>query len=373
MSAPRERTATPGIYRRGGRYQVRVRDASGRGVSRSARTLAEARLLRAQLSQSRAPVDGRLTVAAYADDWLETYRGRRGAPVRPSTLRGYRADLDQHVLPALGRRRLTALGPPDVRALVAGLERKGLSPARIRNVLAPLRCLLATAREDGLIADNPAAGIRLPAARRDDDDQRAKALTPEELQRLIAAVPDGWERLLVRFVAATGLRISETLGLRWSGLDLDGGLVHVREALVKGERGAPKSRYGRRVVPLPAAVVAELRRHRMASAHSLDEHPVFATGRGTPYLAGNLRRRMLQPAAERAGLVDEDGRAWPGFHTLRHTCATRLFLAGASAPQVQRWLGHHSPAFTLATYVHLMPADLPDRETLAALVAASAS
>jgi hypothetical protein len=49
-----------------------------------------------------------------------------------------------------------------------------------------------------------------------------------------------------------------------------------------------------------------------------------------------------------------------GFHTLRHTCATMLFRNGLNAKQVQMWLGHHSPAFTLATYVHLLPDDLPD-------------
>ena len=49
-----------------------------------------------------------------------------------------------------------------------------------------------------------------------------------------------------------------------------------------------------------------------------------------------------------------------GFHTFRHTCATMLFRHGLNAKQVQMWLGHHSPAFTLATYVHLLPDDLPD-------------
>jgi integrase len=47
------------------------------------------------------------------------------------------------------------------------------------------------------------------------------------------------------------------------------------------------------------------------------------------------------------------------FHTLRHTCATRLFELGLNAKQVQVWLGHHSPAFTMATYVHLLSDDLP--------------
>ena len=61
---------------------------------------------------------------------------------------------------------------------------------------------------------------------------------------------------------------------------------------------------------------------------------------------------MFKPAAE------EVGASWAGFHTLRHTCASRLFKAGRNPVQVQRWLGHHSPAFTLSTYAHLMDEDL---------------
>ncbi len=49
---------------------------------------------------------------------------------------------------------------------------------------------------------------------------------------------------------------------------------------------------------------------------------------------------------------------WVGFHAFRHTCATLPFAEGRNAVQVQRWLGHHSPAFTLATYVHLLYGDL---------------
>jgi integrase-like protein len=54
-------------------------------------------------------------------------------------------------------------------------------------------------------------------------------------------------------------------------------------------------------------------------------------------------------------------------NTLRHTCATELFKGGLNAKQVQVWLGHHSPAFTLATYVHLLPEDLPDADFLDSL------
>jgi integrase len=55
---------------------------------------------------------------------------------------------------------------------------------------------------------------------------------------------------------------------------------------------------------------------------------------------------------------------WVGFHTFRHTCASLLFAQGRNAVQVQRWLGHHSAAFTLATYVHLLDGDLGEPLTL---------
>jgi hypothetical protein len=61
-----------------------------------------------------------------------------------------------------------------------------------------------------------------------------------------------------------------------------------------------------------------------------------------------------------AAIEDRAGVPWAGFHTFRHTCATTLFRRGLNAKQVQVWLGHHSPAFTLATYVHFLADDLPD-------------
>jgi integrase len=72
----------------------------------------------------------------------------------------------------------------------------------------------------------------------------------------------------------------------------------------------------------------------------------------------NLRRRVLKPAAEEACV------SWVGFHAFRHTCASMLFAEGRNAVQVQRWLGHHSPAFTLSVYVHLLDGDIGEPLTV---------
>ena len=66
----------------------------------------------------------------------------------------------------------------------------------------------------------------------------------------------------------------------------------------------------------------------------------------------------MRPAARKAGV------GWAGFHTLRHSCATNLFLGGCNAKQVQMWLGHHSAAFTRSTYIYLLQDDLPDAPPL---------
>ena len=75
---------------------------------------------------------------------------------------------------------------------------------------------------------------------------------------------------------------------------------------------------------------------------------MFPTLTGTAMDDGNLRHRTLKPAAEEAGV------GWAGFHTFRHTCASMLIADGRNIVQVSRWLGHHSPSFTLDVYAHLM-------------------
>jgi integrase len=83
-----------------------------------------------------------------------------------------------------------------------------------------------------------------------------------------------------------------------------------------------------------------------------DDGFVFPGRDGGPSDQGSLRRRVLVPAAARAGLTGV------GFHTLRHTCASMLIEFGLSPLRLQRWMGHHSAAFALETYGHLIDGDL---------------
>lgn len=148
-------------------------------------------------------------------------------------------------------------------------------------------------------------------------------------------------------LASTGLRISEAIAPRVMDADLgaDTPKIHVRRAIVDGQLTGPKSRHGRRTIPISRAPPNG---SRPLSPSATTPSCCSWVPRGPRWRPGNLRYRVMIPAAERAGVP------WARFHTLRQTCAAVLMDAGASPLRLQRWIGHHSAAFTLDNYGHLI-------------------
>mgnify|MGYP001413589819 CR=1 FL=1 len=369
MAAPFERTSVPGVYRRGRRYVVMFRDETGRQRKRSAATMAEARTLKAALvadvARGEFVEESRLRFDEYARDWIAGYQGRTTRGIRLRTIEEYRRDLEREAIPYFGRMRLAEIHPRHVKAFAAAIAGRGRAAGTVRNAITPLRALFATAVEEGLVRSNPCTGLRIGGRRAPEADghTQARALSEDELAALLAETPTEW-RLLVEFLGQTGLRISELVALRWSDLDLEARRVHVRRAIVDGVADVPKSAYGIRDVPISRPMAVALLEHRLRSPRSADADPVFTSAAGAQLDPRNLLRRIVKPAAVRAGVP------WAGLHTLRHTCASMLFRRGWNAKQVQMMLGHHSPAFTLSTYVHLIPDDLPEPDFAGRAVAA---
>ena len=403
MAARMESTRHPGIYRRGGRYAVTFRDADGRQRQVSARTLDEARKVKAartaDVARGEFHAASRERLRDFAEAWVERYQGTGRRGFRESTREDYRRLLRDFAFPFFDerrRRRLADVTPADVADFIGWLcdpramadleheqaveraradgksvpnrrrDERPLADATVRNVLNPVRALFATAVREGRVRHNPTVGATLPHRERvrDEDGEEVRALTREQLAAFLAVVHPR-HRAMMRLLAATGLRVSDLLALQWRHLRLDGSepAVRVRRAIARGRVEPPKSRYGRRDVPLDADLVSELRRHRAGSEWPGDEDLVFPSLAGTPLNPENLRRDVIRPAREEAGAP------WAGFHTFRHTCAAMLFERGLNVKQVQRWLGHHSPSFTLDTYVHLLDERLPEPVDLAAELA----
>lgn len=364
MAAPLVKTRTPGVFKRGSRYVFSYR-VNGKQRWESCRTLEEARRAKSarQTDIGRGEFEdrSRLTLHDYANEWVERYHGRGRRGFREDTRDDYRRQLKQYAFRYFPERtRLTEVTPSAVAGFVGWLcdptkqEGRDLADSTIRNVMAPLRACLTTAVREGLVRSNPARDIDLPHRPTvDSDDEDVRVLTTEQLDTFLRVVHPR-HRVFFQLLAATGVRISEAIGLEWRHVELDGSSPHVkvRQRIVRGKVGLPKSRHGRREIPISHDLVRALRQHKTGTEWPREDDPVFPTTTGTVLAPNNVTRRVLKPAAEEAGAP------WAGFHTFRHTCASMLFAEGRNAVQVQRWLGHHSPAFTLATYVHLLDGDI---------------
>jgi integrase len=140
--------------------------------------------------------------------------------------------------------------------------------------------------------------------------------------------------------------------------------LRVRRQDCRGEIGELKSEASRRDVPLSPRLAERLWE---VGADQPGSARVFTSPQGFPLSYGNLRRRVLVPAATASSLD------WVTFHTFRHTCASLLFEAGRDVKQVSAWLGHTDPAFTLRTYVHLMDDGIGDAAFMDDVVCAPAA
>jgi integrase len=356
MATPKmERTRYSGIYKRGGRYVVvwRYRGKQHKSFHGS---LAEAREAKAQRQAGdRRPVS-KVGFEDYFTDWIESYAGRTSRGFSETTRPVYRRPIAKHAVPRWRTWRLADVEPADVRELFGEMHKGGSSTSAIRKLRAALSAMFATAVEDGQLRSNPIRGVRIPSALAENDGldkSKAKALTRTELALLIAALPMEW-RLFFEFLTHTGLRISEATGLTWAHLDLgERPRVKVREQVYQRERRRLKSSQSRRDIPLSPGMAVRLLGLRRDS-YAGEDGPVFASHAGSELMPSNVSRRVLKPAARRVGF------GWVSFHTFRHTCASLLFAAGRNVKQVQEWLGHSDPGFTLRTYVHLMDEGIGD-------------
>jgi integrase len=177
-------------------------------------------------------------------------------------------------------------------------------------------------------------------------------LTPAEVDELAEAI-DPRYRALVYLGAYGGLRLGELLALRHNRINPAGGRVDVDTTLaeVRGKliENPPKTRAGRRSVPIPKVVVEALEKH-LASYPGDPGDYLFTAPEGGPVRAAAWRRRAWAPAVRAAGLDPLRP------HELRHTAVALWIEAGASPNEIRARAGHASVVTVLDRYGHLLPA-----------------
>ena len=313
---------------------VTLSDGTKRRVRARGRTADEAQLLR-DASVARALADepvARETVSEVADRWLAA----RAHALKPSTIHTYRKSLDAYALPTLGSRGIGSVTPLDVQDVVSAV----LARATARNDMraAADRCrrvlsaLFTQAVAWDMVSVNPVD--RVPRVR--PTERERGYWTREEVARFLASARA--ESYYPVFLAAitTGLRLGELLALRWSDVDARGITVRRTYSSDAGVMESPKSAAGRRRVPIPPELRAEL--------GPRSDGLVFPSRSGG-MLTPSCVRRALDRITARAG-----GLPRLKFHDLRRTYASLLASEGHHPSVIQRLLGHASPDLALRVY-----------------------
>ena len=176
--------------------------------------------------------------------------------------------------------------------------------------------------------------------------RRDRFASPEEAEKLIAAVPLGDQALWASAFYA-GLRLGELRALRWSDLDLATVVIRVERSWdAKEGYVEPKSRAGRRTVPIPVVLRDFLVEHRMRQRR--DTGLVFGRTADRPFNPSSVQRRAAS-AWKEAELKPIT------LHECRHTFASLMIAAGVNAKALSSYMGHSSVMITLYRYGHLMP------------------
>jgi integrase len=325
-----------------GRYQARLPDQRTAPHTFTTKADAARWLAAAETDVLRGAYAPQQWTELTVSEWLTTWHEEHSVHKRPGTLARDRSAITRHIVPALGDRPLVELKPVDVQRFVA-LIASEVGPGTTRSIFAVLRSSLNDAVRLEMLARSPARGIRLPALERVE----VTTLRIDELHRLGAAVEAPWRPMV--YVAGTcGLRFAEIVGLRWGRVDLTGGSLTVVETAPQrdSDRAEPKSRAGRRNVPVTSYVAEMLREH--CSVRDADAL-VFTARHGGRIYAPNWHRYVWSPARAAAGFPSLR------FHHFRHSAVPLWISMGANLLQVSRWLGHSSVQITADVYGHLFP------------------
>jgi integrase len=265
----------------------------------------------------------------------------------PTTIAVYLGFFQSLILPDWRDTPIDAVKPKAVEKWLSKLERKDkpLAPAtkaKVRNLLSALYSHLK--RHELWIGDNPIASVRQPAQRQREPD----VLSVDEVRDLINNITGPAARVMVLVAAASGLRRSEWRGLKWSDLDFDRLVFHLKRGLVRNDETRLKTAASRKPLPMHPELAQVLKQWRTETPYPEDEAWVFAspaTGGKMPYWPDAILKDHVRPAL-RSARIDKT----VGWHTFRHSLGTTLSDSGENIKVIQELLRHANSRITLDLY-----------------------
>ena len=286
-------------------------------------------------SMSVIVASSKITMAKYLLLWLEEIKPN----IKESTYMLYLHNVNNHLIPAIGKIKLQAVTAEQITALIR--SKSELAPKTIYGIFGVLNSALSYAVERRLLAYNPRANVRLPKL----SQKSVEVFTSEQQARLESSCDIG-----IMICLYTGLRIGEVCSLKWGDIDLRNGTLHVRRTVQRiknTQEGAktkvintpPKTQFSERNIPIPQFLIDRL----LSQKNLSDAYVLSIKGRQMEPRTYQYRFKKL---LQRLGLPPLP------FHSLRHTFSTRALELGFDVKTLSDILGHYNANITLRTYAH---------------------
>ena len=261
-----------------------------------------------------------------------------------STRAAYECYLNRWILPRWGDLRIDQVKSVAVEEWLDSIKRAKGTRAKIRNIMS---AIFHHAMRYEWVDRNPIKLVRQSAKR----EKVPEVLELFELQLLLSKLFVR-ERTLALLDAATGLRVSELLALRWSDVDFENLELNVTRSIWHQVVGNCKTEASAKPVPMDGYMAEDLLRWRRQSDYASDDDFVFAseTMKGKqPYWPDNLMKRHIRPVAKANGINKNIG-----WHTFRHSFGTLLKANGEDVKTVQELLRHANSRITLDVYTQAL-------------------
>ena len=278
--------------------------------------------------------------------WLENY-------IRPSvkvrTYERYHLIIEQHIKDRIGNIELDALSPLVLQKFISELLQngnrktgKGLSANSVNAVISVIQGSLRTAHLLGLSKEYTADKLKRPKLK----EKPVECFTMSEQKQIEQSVLNGKKDKMYGILLClySGLRIGELIALQWSDIDFVKGILTVSKSCHDGQDGLiidePKTANSRRLIPLPKQLLPILKGIKKKS-----KSPFVVSANGSSVSVRSYQR-SFELLLKRLNIPHK------GFHSLRHTFATRALECGMDIKTLAEILGHKNPTVTLNRYAH---------------------
>lgn len=287
----------------------------------------------------------------WLEEWLDNY-------IKPTakerTYTRYYEIVHQHISPHLGEYELNDLTPIVIQKFVTYLSQcgnlktgAGLSPNSVNSIITVIQGSLETANRIGLSDEYNADKIKRPKI----TEKQVSCFTPAEQKQIEQAVMNDKKIKMFGILLClySGLRVGEVLALEWADIDFVKSELTVNKTCHDGKdkdgkfcrvTDTPKTESSRRVIPIPKQLLPHLREVKKKSSSK------YVVSNGEKIISVRSYQKIFTSLLKRLGIQHK------GFHSLRHTFATRALECGMDIKTLSEILGHKNPTITLNRYVH---------------------